>query len=218
MSHFQCSANTLLEIVDHSFHLETLFSLDFWDLTLFWFLLVPLTPFSVSFIHPFPLPNFPAIVSQDSAMLHLFSLTHSSLYIQSHGFKYIPCSVVTLIYFLSWPSTVDSRLIYPFFLKLIDLLHFSCPKPNFWFSPEKFPSLKLPYLSKWQLHSPSCLGPKPGHHSRLLSLTPHLVLQLLWGWLSLSVKVPHLWELLTRPQQWDDMAVSFCKLCRSEKF
>ena len=49
MSHFQCSANTLLEIVDHSFHLETLFSLDFWDLTLFWFLLVPLTPFSVSF-------------------------------------------------------------------------------------------------------------------------------------------------------------------------
>lgn len=73
-SHFQFSASTLLEIADHSFHLETIFSFDFWDLTLSWFLSVPLTPFSVSFIYPFPLPNFPAIVSQDSALLHLFSL------------------------------------------------------------------------------------------------------------------------------------------------
>lgn len=105
------SVLTLFKIVDHSFHIETLFHL------------ASRTPHSPGFFLPIgsflsllcsslflsptsPTMEFPRAPSWSTSFLSL-----SSLHSQSHGFKYIPCAIVSLIYFFSQPSPMNSRLI-----------------------------------------------------------------------------------------------------------
>lgn len=89
----------LLEIVDHFFLFETIFSHGFQAPTLSWFLLAPLAPLFI----PLPFPNLlNSRVFRASSWSTTF-LSLSSLHIQIHDFKYTPCATFSLIYFFSQP-------------------------------------------------------------------------------------------------------------------